>query len=172
MGANVEIKARVRNPARLRESAETVSDGPPEVIRQEDTFFRVERGRLKLRVLAPDRAELIRYDRSDAEGPTRSDYLIHPTDDPDGLLEKLSAVHGVRGVVRKTRHLYLAGQTRIHLDEVEGLGTYMELEVVLRDDQSTAEGTAIARDLMTRLEIDEADLVEQAYIDLLEAQGR
>jgi predicted adenylyl cyclase CyaB len=75
---------------------------------------------------------------------------------------------GVRGVVRKTRYLYLLGQTRLHLDEVEGLGEFMELEVVLRPEQSDAEGQAIARDLMVRLGVREEDLLEGAYMDLLE----
>jgi predicted adenylyl cyclase CyaB len=76
----------------------------------------------------------------------------------------------VRGVVRKRRYLYLVGQTRVHLDEVEGLGEFMELEVVLRPEQSDAEGQAIARDLMTRLGIREEDLLEGAYMDLLEGK--
>ena len=74
----------------------------------------------------------------------------------------------MRGVVRKTRYLYLAGQTRIHLDDVEGLGQFMELEVVLRPDQTDAEGQAIAEDLMARLGIRKEDLLEGAYMDLLE----
>jgi len=75
---------------------------------------------------------------------------------------------GVRGVVVKTRHLYLAGQTRIHLDEVAGLGSYMELEVVLRPGQSDAEGQAVAEALMASLGIQPGDLLEGAYMDLLE----
>jgi len=75
---------------------------------------------------------------------------------------------GVRGIVRKTRYLYLSGQTRIHLDDVEGLGQFMELEVVLRDGQSDAEGQTIAEELMTRLGVRKEDLLEGAYMDLLE----
>jgi predicted adenylyl cyclase CyaB len=73
-------------------------------------------------------------------------------------------------VIRKKRTLYLAGQTRIHLDEVEGLGNFMELEVVLRPDQSDAEGQAIANDLMKRLGVQEQDLIEGAYMDILEGK--
>ena len=75
---------------------------------------------------------------------------------------------GVRGVVRKKRYLYLAGQTRIHLDDVEGLGQFMELEVVLRDGQSDADGQSIAEDLMAKLGVRTEDLLEGAYMDLLE----
>lgn len=76
----------------------------------------------------------------------------------------------MRGVVRKVRRLYLAGQTRIHLDDVEGLGHFMELEVVLRPGQSEAEGQTIAKTLMEKLGVIESDLLECAYMDLLESQ--
>jgi adenylate cyclase class IV len=62
------------------------------------------------------------------------------------------------------------GQTRVHLDEVEGLGEFMELEVVLRQGQTDLEGQAIARDLMSRLGVHEEDLLEGAYMDLLEGK--
>lgn len=168
MATNIEIKARVRNFAELQTRAAALSDVPVEVILQEDTFFHVPRGRLKLRLLAPGRAQLVYYERPDQDGPKRSNYHIFETTDPENLKTALSLALGVRGVVRKTRHLYLAGQTRIHLDDVEGLGHFMELEVVLRPGQSDAEGQAIARDLMTRLGIRDEDLLEGAYMDLLE----
>lgn len=168
MPTNIEIKARVRDSLDLQARAAVLSDTPVEVIPQEDTFFCVPKGRLKLRQLAPDRAQLVYYERPDQDGPKRSEYYIFETSDPQNLKTTLTLALGVRGVVRKTRFLYLVGQTRIHLDDVEGLGQFMELEVVLRDGQTDAEGQAIARDLMTRLGIREEDLLEGAYMDLLE----
>lgn len=168
MPANIEIKARVRDFPDLQARAAAVSDAPLQVIPQEDTFFHVPRGRLKLRLLAPDHAQLVYYERPDQDGPKRSNYHIFETNDPENLKTALTLALGVRGVVRKRRYLYLAGQTRIHLDDVEGLGHFMELEIVLRDGQSDAEGQAVARDLMTRLGVREEDLLEGAYMDLLE----
>lgn len=168
MPANIEIKARPRNFPDLQARAAALSEAPMEVIPQEDTFFHVPKGRLKLRQLAPDRGQLVYYERPDREGPKRSEYHLFETRDPLGLKTTLSLALGVRGVVRKRRHLYQVGQTRIHLDEVKGLGQFMELEVVLRAGQTDAEGQAIARDLMTRLGVGEEDLLEGAYIDLLE----
>jgi predicted adenylyl cyclase CyaB len=75
---------------------------------------------------------------------------------------------GVRGVVRKTRYLFMIGQTRVHLDEVENLGTFAELEVVLRPGQSDAEGREIAESLLPHLGIQQEDLIEGAYIDWME----
>ena len=170
MATNIEIKARVHDFQALQARAKALSDTPLQVIPQEDTFFNVPRGRLKLRQLAPDFGQLVYYERTDASGPKRSDYLLAGTSDPAALKAALTAALGVRGVVRKTRYLYMIGQTRIHLDEVEGLGNFMELEVVLRPGQSDVEGQAIAEELMDKLGIQRDDLLEGAYMDLIEAK--
>lgn len=126
---------------------------------------------MKLRLLSPNRGCLIYYERPDQGGPKRSDYHLAETRDPENLKTALSLALGVRGVVRKTRYLYMIGRTRIHLDDVEGLGHFMELEVVMREGQSDAEGQAIAEDLMRRLGVREDALLEGAYMDLIEHHG-
>ncbi len=168
---NVEIKARVRDVARQRMLAQKLAQGEPQVIEQEDVFFRVPRGRLKLRAFGDGTGELIYYERRDSTGPATSEYRLSPTGDPESLRETLGAALGLGAIVRKRRTLYWSGQTRIHLDEVEGLGDYLELEVVLGGEQSAEEGEEIARDIMARLEVRDADLVDRAYVDLLEAEG-
>ena len=140
------------------------------MIQQEDTFFATQRGRLKLREFAADNGELIYYERPDAPGPKESRYCISQTRDPRGLCEALTAALGTECVVRKTRHLFLAGQTRIHLDEVDGLGHFVEIEVVLQRGQKAEDGVKVAQDLMIRLGIREEDLIEKAYVDLLKEQ--
>jgi predicted adenylyl cyclase CyaB len=169
MPTNIEIKARARDFSGIRGRAEALSNTPMQVIPQEDTFFTVGQGRLKLRVrAAAEPAQLIYYERANQGGPKRSDYQIFETRDPEGLKQTLGRALGIRGVVRKTRYLYLVGQTRVHLDDVEGLGQFMELEVVMRPGQPDAEGQAIAEDLMSKLGVDPSDLLEGAYMDLLE----
>ena len=170
MPANIEIKARVTDLAAFRRRAESLSDTGVEIIPQEDIFFHTPQGRLKLRILSPDAAQLVYYARRDTSGPKRSDYLIYEVTEPHALKALLGQALGVRGVVRKTRHLFKVGQTRVHLDEVDGLGTFVELEVVLRQDQSDAEGQAIAESLMSKLDIKATDLVEGAYMDLIEGR--
>ena len=137
MPSNIEIKARVRDFEALRASAESLSDTSCEVIPQEDTFFNTERGRLKLRILAPDRGQLIYYERPDQDGPKRSDYHLAESRDPENLKATLALALGVRGVVKKTRYLYMVGQTRIHVDDVAGLGHFMELEVSCAPGKAT-----------------------------------
>ena len=167
MPSNIEIKARVADPAHLRKLAEQLSDTPPKIIYQHDTFFACPYGRLKLRALSPDHGELIFYRRDDVADTKQSYYLIDRTSTPDQLRAVLSAALGVQQTVIKIRVLFMAGQTRIHLDEVEGLGSFMELEVVLREGQLPEDGHRIARELMAALEIRESDLLEGAYEDML-----
>jgi predicted adenylyl cyclase CyaB len=170
--SNIEIKAHARDFAAIKTRAEVLSDTPVEVIPQEDIFFNTSQGRLKLRILAEDRGQLIYYTRLDQEGPKRSDYHIFHAADPANLKCVLALAYGIRGIVRKTRYLYLVGQTRVHLDEVEGLGQFVELEVVMQEGQSDAEGQAIAEGLMASLGVEKSDLLEGAYMDLLESSSK
>lgn len=169
-GRNIEIKARVaERDAVERRAAELADRGPIRIV-QRDTFYRCPDGRLKLRVFENGAGELIQYRRPDALAPSESSYTIYPTREPDLLHSALANALGVRGVVRKVRTLYLVGATRIHLDRVEGLGEFAELEVVLAHDQDADFGRETAATLMRALGIAERDLLEPAYIDLLEAQ--
>ena len=171
MATNIEIKARVQDPAGLKAKVVAISDTVGELIPQEDIFFNSPQGRLKLRILADDEGQLIYYERPDSSGPKQSDYYISRTTEPDTLTDVLTRTYGVRGIVRKERWLYWIGNTRIHLDQVEGLGSFLEFEVVLYNGQSIQEGQAIAAELMERLDIAGSDLVDAAYIDLLERQA-
>jgi len=167
MARNIEIKARIASVAALVPAAAAVATAGPREIYQDDTFFHCANGRLKLRDFGDDRGELIFYQRADQAGPKTSHYAITPTADPAGLRSALRQAWGEAGRVRKRRTLYLAGRTRIHLDEVEGLGAFLELEVVLADTETADAGDREAQRLMRLLGIATGDLVECAYVDLL-----
>jgi predicted adenylyl cyclase CyaB len=167
MPANVEIKAILHNRKAAEAIAAQFSDRVPATMAQEDIFFRCAGARLKLRILGPKQGELIRYQRPEMAGMRCSQYVIARTSDPEALREILGQTLGIVGVVRKTRTLYQVGQTRIHLDQVEGLGNFLELEVVLRPGQSEAEGKTIAQAFLENFRIEENQLVAVAYIDLL-----
>lgn len=169
MPRNVEVKARIASVEALLPRARALADGPDTLIAQDDTFFACAHGRLKLRDFGDGRGELIAYARADATGPKLSDYVRAPTTDPAALREALTRAQGIVGRVRKTRHLLMAGATRIHLDRVEGLGDFLELEVVLRDGQDAAEGEAIAANLLRELDVAPAQHIAGAYLDLLSA---
>ncbi|XP_077356949.1 uncharacterized protein LOC144003991 isoform X2 [Festucalex cinctus] len=167
MPSNVEIKAKVSQPLQFAKVASQLSQSEGSIIRQHDTFFHGRQGRLKLRDFMDGSGQLIFYERLDTDGPKLSRYSISPTSDPTGLKAVLSDALGVKGEVRKERRLFLIGQTRVHLDAVEGLGHYMELEVVMRPDQTLEDGQQVAEGLMTQLGVTKESLVTGAYVDLL-----
>lgn len=167
MPRNIEIKARITRVEALLPVAQALADAPLQTIAQDDTFFVCARGRLKLRDFGDGTGELIHYQRADTAGPKLSDYVRVPTGEPAVLREALERAQGVLGRVRKTRWLLLAGPTRIHLDRVEGLGDFVELEVALRDDQSEVEGVAIADALLQALGVSPTQRLAGAYLDLL-----
>lgn len=169
MARNIEIKAHVADLSAVAKAAERLgAEGPVEII-QDDSFFTCPNGRLKLRVFADGTGELIFYRRSDQAGPKESFYLRSRTPDPDVLRESLTLAYGAAGRVRKKRLLYMHGRTRIHLDDVQGLGAFVELEVVLREGESTDDGVREAHRLMDGLSIAGSQLIEGAYVDLLQA---
>lgn len=167
MPSNVEIKAKVSDPTSFAKKAAELSQSEGTIIRQHDTFFNCSQGRLKLRDFMNESGQLIFYERPDTDGPKLSRYSISPTNDPPSLRTVLSDALGVKGEVRKERRLFLIGQTRVHLDAVEGLGNYMELEVVMRPEQTVEEGQQVAEDLMEKLGVSKESLVTGAYMDLI-----
>lgn len=166
MGTNVEIKARVSDlrALRARVAARAMAAG---VVQQTDTFFAVPRGRLKLRAFGDGTGELIFYERPDRPGPKASSYSRCPCPAPEALSGLLGRALGVRGVVEKRREVFVAGRTRIHLDEVQGLGEFLELEVVLGPGEPFAEGERVALELLASLDVPETALEAGAYLDLL-----
>lgn len=167
MARNIEIKARIASIEILEPVVARIADDGPIPIFQDDTFFPCANGRLKLRMLAQDEGELIFYRRSDQAGPKESFYVRTHTAEPAALRATLTLAYGEAGRVVKHRRLYLIGRTRVHLDRVEGLGDFLELEVVLAEDEPTQSGVEVAHDLMEQLDIQPGQLVEHAYVELL-----
>ncbi len=167
MARNIEIKARIDSIDALLPAGTALADRGPIEIAQDDTFFLCHNGRLKLRAFANGSGELIFYRRADVAGPKESFYVLTPTAAPDSLRQALLLACGQAGRVIKQRTLYFAGRTRIHLDRVEGLGEFLELEVVLAEDESAEAGMREAHGLLAALGISAERLVEGAYVDLL-----
>lgn len=140
MPRNIELKARLRDPAAARLVARRSATASPSVERQIDTYFCVRQGRLKLREINGRVARLVWYVRHDGEAAKPSNYQLVDVVDPAGLKTALAAALGIRAVVDKTREIWLIENVRIHLDEVVGLGAFLEFEAVLADGQSDDEG--------------------------------
>src|SRR5947199_2206336 len=171
MACNIEIKARIESIEAITAKVAELADQGPIEIPQDDTFFVCKRGRMKLRAFSSTEGQLIFYQRPNQAGPKESFFLISPTASPDSLREALSLAYGQAGRVRKHRTLYLVGRTRVHLDRVENLGHFLELEVVLSEGESAEAGAKEARALMTALGIAEGQLIDGAYVDLLFRAG-
>jgi predicted adenylyl cyclase CyaB len=168
---NIEIKARIDSVEALASKVAALADEGPIDILQDDTFFRCDAGRLKLRVFADGNGELIFYRRRNQQGPKESFYIRSPTAAPDSLRESLSLAYGQVGRVRKHRILFLVGRTRVHLDNVDRLGHFLELEVVLDGDEIADVGVREAQELMDKLGVSQDELIEDAYVDILVRSG-
>ncbi len=118
-----------------------------------------------------ERAELIFYERPDETGPKASAYDLVPVADPERLRQVLGEALGVGAEVRKTRELWMLERTRIHLDEVDGLGSFIEFEVEVNAGDDEDARTAIAHALVGSFEIRPEDLVRGAYADLIHAKA-
>jgi adenylate cyclase class IV len=167
---NIELKARCADLGRARDAARAVGATFTGVLDQCDTYFAVPNGRLKLRQTAGSPgggAELIAYARPDGIHSRASDYRLVRVDDPDGLREALAAALGVRGVVRKRRELWMFQNARIHLDQVERLGTFVEFEAVMAEGDTDAAGHRPLELLRAALWVEPGDLVGKSYSDLL-----
>jgi predicted adenylyl cyclase CyaB len=167
MPRNIEIKARIGSVQKLKRIAASITNDEPLEILQDDTFFPCDAGRLKLRAFEDGTGVLIFYRRADEQGPKQSFYTTAPTHAPDALRDTLSLAYGLAGRVRKHCTLFTLGRTRVHLDSVEGLGDYLELEVMLADDEAVESGVQEAYEIMARLGVLKSQLVATAYVDLL-----
>jgi predicted adenylyl cyclase CyaB len=165
---NIEIKAPAPDPALLEERLNAIEATHEWTRRQRDTFFHVAEGYLKLRVVDGEPGELIAYRRAPGPDPRPSDYDIAPVDDPARLETVLARCLGVRGVVEKTRRYYRRNHTRIHLDEVQGLGGFVELETVA-SRISLEQAEAEAREVIDLLGLEPSTFLDRPYLELLEA---
>jgi len=172
---NVELKARDPDPERTLERALAIGAEEIGEIRQRDTYFTGARGRLKLREQETDGPalfdELIEYSRADSIDARTSTYRRVPVADAAPLREALDAAYGALVTVNKRRRVLLWDGVRIHLDDVEGLGSFLELEA-LADLESDlgAEHEKVER-LRANLGVEDADLVATSYADLVREAG-
>lgn len=165
---NLELKAVDRDPARSRRICEELGAEARGVLDQEDTYFEVARGRLKLRRERGAPARLIAYERSDDAGQRESRYRIVEVADDVELQSALAGALGIRAVVRKERRLFLHEGVRVHLDRVDGLGDFVELEgVAAPGEVDLGHLERSLAGLRRSLDIGDADLIGASYCDLV-----
>ncbi len=173
MRKNIECKIPCSDPAEVERRARDLAASFRWRRRQRDTYFHVPSGRLKLREVEGEWGEVIFYRRADTDGARASLYRITPEPDPDGMRALLASALGVKVTVAKTRSLYLLGSTRIHIDEVEELGSFIEIEEVVFEDEDEQIAARRVRELAAHLGLDIARAVPVSYADLLlDKQGK
>jgi homotetrameric cytidine deaminase len=167
---NVELKAHDPDPARTLERALAAGAEDRGLLRQRDTYFAVAHGRLKLREEEPGGATLIAYERPDAAAERVSEYRLVPVAEPESLRAALAGANGIAAVVVKRRHLLIWESVRIHLDEVRGLGSFLELEAVVEPGSDLGRERAQVAELRLALDIRDENLREGSYADALMAR--
>jgi predicted adenylyl cyclase CyaB len=168
MPNNIEIKAQIASTNELIEKIKTMGAKGPWVLNQYDTYYKFPLGRLKIRTVNDEISELIIYYRSNNKGPKISRYSIFSLGNYCGLVSSiLNLVFKETARVNKKRILFLHGNTRIHVDSVEKLGSFYELEVVLKDNESIKYGQEIANNIMEKLGTKNSQLIQESYSDMI-----
>lgn len=165
---NVEIKARCSDPDYVRNMLETQQASYIGLDHQVDTYFKVTHGRLKLREGNIERA-LIHYNRQDKAGPKRSFVSLYETSSSDTELKDiLTAALEILVVVDKQREIYFIDNIKFHIDSIEGLGDFIEIEAIDKDGSIGEEKLYNqCRRYMEMFHIQQDDLVQSSYSDLL-----
>jgi len=165
MPLNIEIKARCTRPEVVAGRLLELGADHKGTDHQVDTYFKVNSGRLKLREGNIEN-NLIYYKRSDQDGPKRSDVLLYPANPDPGLKQILSDTMGVLVVVDKRRDIFFIGNVKFHIDHVDRLGSFVEIEAIgEKGEEEKLDGQC--KYYMNELEIDDDDLVSVSYSDLL-----
>lgn len=169
MGERWLLELKARRPDLGEETVWCAANADPVAdISQEDTYFRIERGRLKLRrVEGEDAGTLIYYRREDRADPKQSRVSLLSVAEPTTLRTVLREALGILVEVRKRRQIYRWGQVQIHLDEVDGQGAFLELERIIESTRDEERAWAEFAELRGVLGIREEDLVAGSYSDLV-----
>lgn len=164
---NIEIKARCRGLAIARKTAKKLGASFSVKTQQVDTYYEVPRGRLKLRESSEEKSGgLIFYDRKNISGPKISNVKRIELENARELKEVLDAALNIKIVVDKLREIWWLDNVKIHFDEVRGLGTFIEFEVITAQEADVLKSRARARELMSAFGIREGDLVDCSYSDM------
>lgn len=164
---NIEIKARTIDQEKIRDTLKSNNARYIGIDRQVDTYFNVSSGRLKLREGNIEN-HLIHYARENKSGPKRSSVLLYKYSPDQNLKEILTVSLGILAVVYKEREIYFIDNVKFHLDNVKGLGTFVEIEAI---DKARSIGNEKLLEqcnhYLNLLNISKDDLVEISYSDLM-----
>ncbi len=167
MSFNIELKARCADLKAFEAKAQKLDHIFDGLDRQTDTFYNVPQGRLKLRESTLYGNFLIPYLRPDDSGPKRSDYILLPVSDVVATKRILDNMFGGQLLIKKTRKIYLYENVRIHLDQVESLGRFIEFEAVVKSEAEVDANRKKLDHLIKYFGVSKKDFVSSAYVDLI-----
>ncbi len=165
MRQNLELKARISSVSEAVHAAHRLKAKAKGILRQRDVYYKVSHGRLKLRIINDRSAELIFYNRPNKKGSRYSDYFLLHISNVRLVNELCTAAFGQKVVVEKKRRLFIYKNSRIHLDEVRELGTFIEFEVLVKHGRHQAQKLLEA--LVTKFNIRRATIIAVSYADLV-----
>ena len=164
---NVEIKAKCLDHNRVREVLKKNKADFKGLDHQVDTYFKVNSGRLKFREGKIENF-LIYYDRENKEGPKESKIILFKNEPQSSLKDILINANGVLTIVDKKREIYFIDNIKFHIDLVENLGAFVEIEAIDKTGLISKEKLyAQCQFYMQELGISPEDLVSVSYSDLL-----
>lgn len=167
MHLNIEIKARCSDPDQIRSILESLGAEHRGLDHQVDTYFNAQHGRLKLRDGDIENC-LVFYERGDQSGPKESKVVLYQTPPGSSLKDALAGSLGVLVVVDKQRDIYFVDNVKFHVDSVDGLGSFCEIEAIDATGHIGRERLLQqCQHYMEVLGIEEEDLVTCSYSDLL-----
>jgi predicted adenylyl cyclase CyaB len=164
---NIEIKARCKDTSRIRKILTERKAGFIGLDKQTDTYFNTRNGRLKLREGNIENG-LMHYERDNKSGPKESNYILYKTAPGNNIKEALTRALGILAVVEKEREIYYIENIKFHLDEVKGLGNFVEIEAT--DDGGKVKEEILyeqCRSYMKLFGIEEQDLISKSYSDMV-----
>lgn len=167
MKKNLEIKARLTHSKKTAALLRGLFNDKQVITQeqiQEDIYFRVDKGRLKLRIINGKTGNLIHYFRNNNSGKRVSKYTISETNNPNELNSILGSLFGILIIVKKVRKIIIIENLRFHFDKVFGLGNYLEIEIIFN---SIKEVEKQMDTLIDYLNLDETKFIKESYSDLL-----
>lgn len=167
MAKNVEFKAKVADYDEMFNKVGILTNVTPTLIMQQDIFYGIKKGRLKLRTISNAHHEIIYYSRKNTLMPKVSKYYRFEVKHYDMVNRILARIFGEKEKVRKERYLFLKDNIRFHLDKVMDLGTFMEIEYIMSEKESKVEATNKVNTLLKRLDISPDMLIKGSYADML-----
>ena len=161
--SNLELKARLYCLDTARKRAHEIATSVGSRQQQRDTYFHCPTGRFKLREIHNAKAQWIWYQRADEQGPKQSRYLIHSVSDASEMRNVLTRAYGIRVIVSKHREIFFYHNVRIHLDNVDKLGIFLEFEAVLGPDSENSHEHRQLKVLREHFGIASSDLLANSY---------